>query len=259
MNSIRFHSLQILLERDPNEKANRTLLLNAEAPIQADILIAEQSGIPGRPSKPELFSKLQTKKLSLRTDEGKAVLIHSLAHIELNAIDLALDVVWRFQGMPNQFYLDWLKVAKEEAYHFSLLRDHLKQLGYQYGDFPAHNGLWEMAERTKHDLTARLALVPRTLEARGLDASPSVKARLVSVGDHQAGKILDVILRDEIGHVAVGNKWYRFLCEKSNLDPISLYPELAERYQAPEPRGPFNIEARLAAGFVEEELRQLGC
>lgn len=155
--------------------------------------------------------------------------------------------------------MEWLKVAKEEAYHFSLLRDHLERLGYKYGDFPAHNGLWEMAERTKHDLTARLALVPRTLEARGLDASPAVKARLVSVGDHRAGEILDIILRDEIGHVAIGNKWYRHMCHRAHLDPVELYPKLAKQYQAPEPRGPFNIEARLAAGFVEEELRQLGC
>lgn len=246
-----------MLERNPNQKAALTLELNAESPTNADEPLLEPNGIPGRPAKPELFAKLQTKHLSLRTDAGKAALIHSLAHIELNAIDLALDVIWRFAGMPAQFYMDWLTVAKEEAYHFTLLRNHLQTLGYQYGDFPAHTGLWDMAERTKHNLIARLALVPRTLEARGLDASPAVKAKLVGAGDHKAGKILDIILRDEIGHVAVGNQWYRYLCEQQGHDPITLYPELAIQYNAPSPRGPFNLEARRAAGFEEAELKQL--
>lgn len=257
MTSLRHIALQLLLESDPNQKAALTLELDATSPINADETLLEPTGIPGRPAKPELFAKLQTKHLSLRTDEGKATLIHSLAHIELNAIDLALDVIWRFAGMPTQFYMDWLKVAKEEAYHFTLLRDHLATLGYQYGDFPAHTGLWDMAERTKGNLIARLALVPRTLEARGLDASPAVKAKLVGAGDHTAGKILDIILRDEIGHVAIGNHWYRHMCDQQGHDPIALYPELASQYKAPLPRGPFNLEARRAAGFEEAELQQL--
>lgn len=257
MTSLRQTALQFLLERDPNQKAALTLELSAASPIGDAEPLSEPAGVPGRPAKPELFAKLQTKHLSLRTDEGKAALLHSLAHIELNAIDLALDVIWRFARMPTQFYLDWLKVAKEEAYHFTLLRDHLQTLGYQYGDFPAHTGLWDMAERTKHNLLARLALVPRTLEARGLDASPAVKAKLVGAGDHKAGKILDIILRDEIGHVAIGNHWYRYFCEQQGHDPITLYPELASQYNAPEPRGPFNLEARRAAGFEEAELQRM--
>jgi uncharacterized ferritin-like protein (DUF455 family) len=189
--------------------------------------------------------------------EGRAALIHALAHIEFNAINLACDVIWRFAGQPAGFYRQWVVVAQEEALHFQLLRAHLQSLGFDYGAFPAHNALWEMAEKTKHDLLARLALVPRTLEARGLDASPPIKAKLVAAGDHRAGEILDVILRDEIGHVAVGNRWYRALCEQRGLDPVAAYADLARTYGAPRLRGPFNLEARRAAGFAQDELDAL--
>lgn len=193
----------------------------------------------------------------MRTAQGRAALLHALAHIELNAIDLAADAIWRFPGMPGLFYRQWASVAQEEALHFQLLRDHLRALGFDYGSFPAHNGLWEMAQKTKGDILARIALVPRTLEARGLDASPPIKAKLVGAGDLEAGRILDIILRDEIGHVAVGNHWYRLLCAQRGLDPIATYRDLAERYGAPRPRGPFNLEARRAAGFDEDELAAL--
>jgi uncharacterized ferritin-like protein (DUF455 family) len=219
--------------------------------------IEEPTGIPGRPVRPELVPHTQVKQRSMATIEGRAALIHALSHIELNAIDLALDVVWRFAGMPEDFYRQWAGVAKEEAFHFELLRDHLRTLGFEYGDFPAHNALWEMAEKTKHDLLARIALVPRTLEARGLDASPPIKNKLVGAGDRRAGEILDIILRDEIGHVAVGNHWYRVLCAERKLDPIAAYAELAQRYGAPRLRGPFNLEARRAAGFTAAELDAL--
>jgi uncharacterized ferritin-like protein (DUF455 family) len=185
------------------------------------------------------------------------MLLHALAHIELNAIDLALDVVWRFAGQPDDFYRQWLQVAREEALHFELLREHLASLGHAYGDFDAHDGLWQMAERTRHDLLARLALVPRTLEARGLDASPVVKAKLLAAGDVRAGEILDIILRDEIGHVAVGNHWYRKLCAQRGLDPLATYATLARQHGAPRPRRPFNLDARRAAGFDEAELAAL--
>ncbi|RZI93813.1 MAG: ferritin-like domain-containing protein, partial [Rubrivivax sp.] len=160
-------------------------------------------------------------------------------------------------GMPEAFYRDWLRIAQEEAKHFTLLREHLLTLGFDYGDFDAHNALWDMAERTKHDLLARIALVPRTLEARGLDASPAVRRKLVGAGDKRAGEILDIILHDEIGHVLAGNRWYRFLCEQRGLDPIATYAELATRHQAPKLRAPFNLEARRAAGFDEAELAAL--
>jgi uncharacterized ferritin-like protein (DUF455 family) len=159
--------------------------------------------------------------------------------------------------MPKQFYLDWAIVAQEEAKHFTLLSDHLSCLGYQYGDFPAHTGLWDMAERTKGDLLARLALVPRTLEARGLDASPPVRDKLLSAGDKRGAEILSIILKDEIGHVATGNHWYRWLCNQRSLDPKETYKSLMETYSAPRLRGPFNLEARRAAGFDEEELAAL--
>jgi len=193
----------------------------------------------------------------MHTTEGRAALIHALAHIEFNAINLALDAIWRFSGMPHEYYLDWLHVATEEALHFSLLDAHLQTLGYRYGDFPAHNGLWEMAEKTADDVLARIALVPRTLEARGLDASPPLRAKLAQAGDQAAAEILDIILRDEIGHVAIGNRWYNWLCAMRGFDPVSTYALLAAQYKAPALRGPFNLDARRAAGFSETELAAL--
>ena len=189
--------------------------------------------------------------------KGARALLHALAHIEFNAVNLALDIIWRFAGMPEAFYRDWLRVAREEAYHFDLLRQRLAVLGYAYGDFPAHNGLWDMAERTRNDLLARLALVPRTLEARGLDASPMIRNKLAGAGDADSAAIVDIILRDEIGHVAIGNHWYRQQCAQAGRDPVACYAELARLYDAPRLRGPFNLEARRAAGFNDAELAAL--
>jgi len=254
---LRRTALSILVEADPDAKARRTRALDLLAPLDAQALIPEAPGIPGRPALPRLVPHTELKTRSMASVEGRAALIHALAHIELNAIDLALDIVWRYAAMPDEFYRQWLVVAQEEALHFELLRDHLRTLGYSYGAFPAHGALWEMAEKTKHDVLARLAIVPRVLEARGLDASPPIRNKLVGAGDRRAGEILDVILRDEIGHVAVGNRWYRAVCDARGLDPIATYAELAETYQAPRPRGPFNLEARRAAGFTEDELLRL--
>ena len=255
--SIRQQALQLALCRSPDQKAAGVRSLDANPSIDTTSAFTEPVGIPGRPDLPALVPHSQLRQRSMRTAEGRAALIHALAHIELNAIDLALDIVWRFAGMPDLFYQQWLGVAKEEALHFQLLRDHLQSLGYEYGAFPAHNALWEMAEKTKNDLLARLALVPRTLEARGLDASPPIKAKLVGAGDVRAGAILDIILRDEIGHVAVGNHWFRMLCSQRGLDPVATYAELAEQHHAPRPRGPFNLDARRAAGFDEAEIAAL--
>ena len=214
-------------------------------------------GVPGRPDKPALVPTLQVPKRSPFTTEGRAALLHAIAHIEFNAINLALDAVWRFAGMPREFYLDWLKVACEEALHFTLLHDHLQGLGFRYGDFDAHDGLWTMAERTAADVLARMALVPRTLEARGLDATPPLQAKLARAGDHRAVEILAIILRDEVGHVLIGNRWYRELCRERGLDPIALYPDLVARHEAPRLRPPFNLAAREAAGFSAEEIAYL--
>ena len=213
--------------------------------------------IPGRPTRPELVPPLGVKRRAMNTVEGRAVLIHAITHIEFNAINLALDAIWRFADMPEQYYVDWLQVAQEEAYHFTLLSEHLTTLGFEYGDFPAHNSLWEMVERTQSDVLARLALVPRTMEARGLDATPAIRAKLAQAGDHAAAAILDIILRDEIGHVAIGNQWFAQLCKERKLEPISCYAELALQYRAPKMRAPFNLDARRAAGFSEEELQAL--
>lgn len=257
MITIRHEALSILLESDPERKARRARELPADGPCAENDIIEEPAGIPGRPQRPSLVPHTELKQRSLRTIEGRAALIHALSHIELNAIDLALDVLWRFAAMPTDFYRQWAMIAQEEALHFQLLREHLRSMGHDYGSFPAHNALWEMAEKTRHDLLARLALVPRTLEARGLDASPPIKAKLLAAGDRRGAEILDVILRDEIGHVAVGNRWYRFLCVARGLDHIATYSELAQRYGAPRPRGPFNLDARRAAGFDETELAAL--
>lgn len=223
----------------------------------AEETIAQAAAIPGRPARPELIHPAKVPRRSPFKPEGHAALMHAIAHIEFNAINLALDAVWRFPGMPREFYLDWLRVAKEEAYHFTLLRDHLASLGYAYGDFPAHDNLWTMCERTKGDIVARMALVPRTLEARGLDATPQIQARLRNAGTPQALEavaLLDIILRDEEGHVAIGNHWYRLLCEREGLDPVAHYGVLVKQYDAPKLYPPYNEEARRRAGFTKEEM-----
>jgi uncharacterized ferritin-like protein (DUF455 family) len=255
-------ALRALREPDPSGKADAVRALYADmlrgnADCLPSTLIDEPSGLPGRPDRPELVEPRKLGRRSMQSPEGRAVLLHALAHIEFNAINLALDAVWRFGGMPAAFYADWLKVAAEEAHHFSLLVARLAEFGHAYGDFPAHDGLWDMCERTRGDVLARMALVPRTLEARGLDASPPIRARLQQAGDHASAAILDVILRDEIGHVLIGNRWFRHLCEQGGFDPHTTYVRLAEQYHAPKLRGPFNFEARRDAGFDEAELAAL--
>ena len=259
---LRHAALQALQIRDPHEKCQAVLRWDVGQPTSdAQTLYDEPPDLPGRPARPELVSPTQVRQRGMQSVEGRAALVHSLAHIEHNAVNLALDIAWRFPGLPEAFYTDWLGVAQDEARHFGLLSRHLQGLApqrpYQYGDFPAHNGLWDMAEKTKGDLLARLALVPRTLEARGLDMSPLIRDKLKQAGDQEGAAILDIILRDEIGHVAIGNRWYRWLCAQLGHDPIRTYAELALHYRAPLQRGPFNLEARLAAGFDAAELAAL--
>jgi uncharacterized ferritin-like protein (DUF455 family) len=279
---LRTRALQVLLIADPQAKALAARELydaataaevagatqletgdnadaNAAAMVSLDTaaLLVPDDEPPGRPERPRLLAALQVGSRSPFTPEGRAALIHAIAHIEFNAINLALDAVWRFPGMPRQYYVDWLQVASEEALHFTLLNEHLRGLGKAYGDFDAHDGLWTMAMRTADDVLARMALVPRTLEARGLDATPPLQAKFAKAGDARAVEILDVILRDEVGHVRIGNHWYRHLCRERGLDPLTLYPELVERYEAPRLRPPFNVEARSAAGFSDEEIAYL--
>ncbi len=225
--------------------------------LNGNALLTALQPIPGNPAKPELVAPRLVKRRSMVTQEGRAILIHALVHIEFNAINLALDAIWRFAGMPRAYYTDWLQVADEEALHFSLLSAHLQVLGHTYGDFPAHSSLWEMADKTRSDVLARMALVPRTMEARGLDVVPSLRDKLAQAGDLDAAAILEIILRDEIGHVAIGNRWYGYLCEQRGMEPINTYAVLAAEHAAPVPRGPFNLPARRAAGFSDPELAAL--
>ena len=255
--SLRQQALRALQIPEWPGKLAAVAALDEAAPADPGAVLAEPAGLPGRPARPELVLPDQLAPRPVHTPEGRAAMLHALAHIEFNAINLALDAIWRFADQPEAYYRDWLRVAREEAHHFDLLNRHLATLGHAYGDFPAHNGLWEMAEKTRGDLLARLALVPRTLEARGLDASPPIRRKLAGAGDMKAAAILDIILRDEIGHVAIGNHWYRHACEQRGLDPIAAYAELAQRHGAPRLRGPFNLEARRAAGFSEAELQAL--
>ena len=256
--SWREQALHCLLIHDPQAKAEAVRALDsANGDSGAEQQLDEPPGLPGRPERPELVLPALLKPRPVHTLAGRVALLHAVAHIEFNAINLALDALWRFPALPERYYADWLLVAREEALHFQLLRAHLVSLGHDYGELPAHNGLWEMVERTKADVLARMALVPRTLEARGLDAAPPMRAKLAQVGDLAAAQILDIILRDEVGHVAIGNDWFRWLCTQRGFEPISAYAELAQRYRAPRPQAPFNLEARRRAGFREDELAAL--
>ncbi|SDP37614.1 Uncharacterized conserved protein, contains ferritin-like DUF455 domain [Rhodoferax sp. OV413] len=262
---LRHRALQALCLTDPAEKVAAAQSLQAQA---ATLSIANQhfkpfGNPPGRPDRPVLVERVSKPQRSPFTPDGLATLLHTVAHIEFNAINLALDAAWRFDGMPDAFYRDWVRVAAEEALHFSLLRSHLQSLQghdgqhWDYGDFPAHDGLWTVCAATSVDVVARMALVPRTLEARGLDATPLIQAKLRRVATPQALRaveILDTILHDEVGHVAIGNHWYRWLCARDGWEPVAHYRLLAERYDAPQPKPPFNTQARLQAGFTDEEL-----
>jgi uncharacterized ferritin-like protein (DUF455 family) len=246
-------------DSDAKVAATRALLAAAEsgAALDAGAGLRPSKPLPGRPARPRLVLPVDLPRRTPFTPDGRPALLHAVAHIEFNAINLALDAVWRFAGLPEDYYRDWMSVAAEEALHFTLLREHLRSLGHDYGDFDAHDGLWSMAEKTAGDATARMALVPRTLEARGLDATPPMRARFAKAGDARAAEILDLILRDEIGHVAVGNRWYRWLCARDGVDPLAHYALLAQHHGAPRLRGPFNLEARALAGFTPAEIEAL--
>src|SRR5690554_3999310 len=244
----RAQALHALLTPDVALKCQLTQQIGDGSAIDSGAVYEPDAVLPGRPAVPELVSPAKLKHRGVQTVEGRAVMLHAIAHIEFNAINLALDIVWRFSGLPDAFYRDWLRVAREEASHFTMLRQHLLSLGYDYGDFPAHDGLWEMAVKTSDDLLGRLAMVPRTLEARGLDASPPIRQKLYQAGDLRGAEILDVILREEIGHVAIGNRWYHWCCEQRGLDSEQAEQVLRQKYSAPRVRGPFNLQARREAG-----------
>lgn len=228
-----------------------------ELPVPDDAPPPEPIRMPGRPPRPRLVHPRDLPRRGFGTDEGRAAFIHAVAHIEFNAMDLAWDAVYRFRGMPAAYYADWVSVANDEARHFNLLRGRLRELGHDYGDFDAHNGLWEMAEKTAHDGLARMALVPRVLEARGLDVTPGMIVKLRGLGDDATADILEVILHEEIAHVAAGSRWYRWYCVRAGVEPRARFHELLREYASGVLHKPFNTEARLEAGFDLEELESL--
>lgn len=211
-------------------------------------------GVAGHPGKPDLVEPSKVRRRRLGSEEGRAALVHAITHIEFNAINLALDAAYRFRDMPRQYYLDWMSVAADEVRHFQLLSTRLQSMGFSYGDFPAHNGLWEMAQRTADDCMKRMALVPRVLEARGLDVTPGMIERLKTAGDAETVRILEIILEEEVRHVEIGSHWFRLCCDQRGLEPESTFLGLLKEHFSGTPRGPFNIPARLRAGFTQREM-----
>ena len=252
------HILQV---RDPQQKCQLTQQLYHDWLQQPGQLVDDHLPLPigeaGRPEKPELVPPREVPSRGIGSEQGRVILAHAIAHIEFNAINLALDAAYRFRNMPAEYYADWLKVAAEEAYHFSLLRHYLQQRGHDYGDFPAHQSLWEMAQRTSHDVMVRMALVPRVMEARGLDVTPGIIKKLRHVKDTDLVAQLEIIHRDEIGHVAIGNKWFRYMCDQRQLDARATFRQLIDEYMNGSLKGPFDEVVRMQAGFSEEELADL--
>jgi uncharacterized ferritin-like protein (DUF455 family) len=257
-----FEAVKHCLElRNPGSKCNAVSAL--EAAFNRNLLDwdhdvpAAPPAEPGRPGRPELIDPARVPRRRLGSATGRAALVHAIAHIEFNAINLALDAAYRFRGLPKDFYRDWLSVAADEARHFELLQERLRALGYEYGDFPAHNGLWEMAEKTAGDCLVRMALVPRVLEARGLDVTPGMIERLNSAGDGRTAGVLEVILAEEERHVAIGTRWFRHCCAQEGREPMPTFVALLKTHYSGTLRGPFNLEARYRAGFTPEEMRAL--
>ena len=242
---------QVLQLQDPADKCAAV----ASLVIDDDSFIHQprQRVAPGRPERLQLVRPRDVPVRGLGTAEGRAALVHAVAHIEFNAINLALDACLSFAGMPASYYDDWLSVARDEARHFAMLASRLREMGHDYGDFPAHNGLWEQAEKTADDVMVRMALVPRVLEARGLDVTPGMIARLQEVKDHATAAVLRVILDEEVRHVAIGTQWFRWCCEQRGLDPTATFLRLLDDSQT-RIRAPLNWPARRAAGFDPDEI-----
>ena len=225
---------------------------DASAPDRGEPVIGID--VPGRPERPTLVDPRQLPHRGLGSHEGRAALVHAVAHIEFNAINLAWDAVHRFAGMPDAYYRDWTRIADDEARHFGMLVERLSELGFAYGDFDAHDGLWDMARRTSHSCLERMALVPRVLEARGLDVTPGMIARLRNAGDASSAAVLAQILEEEVAHVAAGSRWFAWCCARAGVDPASTFTRLVDTHLVGKVRGPFNVPARLRAGFSTGEL-----
>lgn len=217
-------------------------------------IASERIITPGRPEQPKLVDPRHVPKRGFNSEKARLKLVHAIAHIEFNAINLALDAVYRFRDMPEQYYSDWLNIAVEEALHFSLLEEYLKSKNSFYGAFDSHNGLWEMAVKTDHDVMVRMALVPRVLEARGLDVTPAMITKFENIGETKLVDIMSIIQRDEIGHVERGSYWFNEVCCQRSLSPPETFHQLLDEYMEESLFDSLNQEARLAAGFSKQEL-----
>lgn len=259
--SLYLHLYRAIMENDPQQKCLLTDRLATQWQQQSLVrdkdISVEAIDIPGRPQYPELVHPREVPRRTLSSVLGQKVMLHSFAHIEFNAINLALDAAYRFRDLPDEYISDWLKVAKEEAKHFSLLSEYLQELGSFYGEYKAHNGLWDMVCKTRHDVLHRMALVPRVMEARGLDVTPGMMNKFKQQGNQRAVDILQIIYQDEIGHVSIGNRWYHYCCEQRELNARDTFQQLVNQYFSGKLRGPFNHSARIAAGFEEDELSEL--
>lgn len=254
------HARACLREPDPERKCALTRA-TAHAFREGDLPFVGHPDTPldhpGRPARPALIAARDLPQRGLGSAEGRAAFVHAIAHIEFNAINLAWDAVQRFPDMPAAFYADWVQVADDEARHFGWLQSRLHALGHTYGDFAAHDGLWEMAQRSAHDCLTRMALVPRLLEARGLDVTPGMITRLQRAGDAETARLLGAILDEEVAHVAAGSRWFRWCCARAGRDPETVFAELLHSYAPRVVRPPFNQAARHAAGFSAHEIEML--
>jgi len=261
MDNIFYLAHQCLVKSNLDEKllsSTETVKKILKGDVDFDLYSIDAALIkPGHPDKPVLITPKDVPRRNIQTVEGKAAMIHSFAHIEFNAINLVWDLICRFQGMSEEFYFDWTQVVAEEIKHFKLLRDRLNDIDYDYGDFPAHDGLWIIAEKTKHDLLLRLAVVPRIMEARGLDVTPSLIERFRHIKDEKTISVLEVILKEEIGHVSIGTKWYKYMCEKSNLNSEEKFKQILNEFLPTAKTKNINHKARLLAGFNQTEIDYL--
>ena len=256
---LRAHCLKALASTDLNKKLNQVKVIyesfkSHQMTIDSKVDIQHTYHLPGAPLTPQIVPPRFVEKRSTSTEQGKLIFVHALAHIEFSAINLALDIIWRFKDLPDQFYSDWLQIAYEEHLHFNLLNDYLKKFDLSYGSFNAHNSLWEMADRTRHDLIHRLALIPRTMEARGLDVTPPIIEKFKQQKDDDIAAILQIIFEEEIRHVSIGNIWYRWACKAQKLAPHETYKNLLKTYDIELNYEKLNKEARYKAGFLKEEL-----
>ena len=254
-------ALKCLLLNEPHKKIQAVRDLNKQWLAGQLNLIssqeAERVAIPGRPEKPRLVNPRDVPKRGFNSEAARIKLVHAITHIEFNAINLALDAVYRFRDMPEQYYTDWLNIAVEEALHFTLLEEYLKSKKSFYGAYDSHNGLWEMAVKTDHDVMVRMALVPRVLEARGLDVTPGMITKFQNIAETEMVDTLNIIQRDEIGHVERGNHWFNELCRQRSIPPSETFHQLLDEYMEESMFDSLNQEARLKAGFSKQELVDL--